>query len=440
MKRIDLWFIGLLLSVSGSAQTVLTAEQAVAELLQNNFEVRLAENSVELAGVNADKANVGLYPLIQMNGGINGDYGGARQSFQNGDQIEASANLQQTYNASVGLNYNLYQGGERQLELDRLFEEVDRMELQKQLTIETQMTELLTRYYQAAEAVEQYRLQEELVVFSEERLERAETNLEYGRGSSLDVTNAEVDLQRDKANLINARMMRDQSLRELLLFMGRTEAEVQIRVETEVDYSLVLSRQDLIAEAMKRNLQLSLVDADRALLSYDEQIVESQRKPTVSFNTEYGYRFQDFGQGGFFAQQRSNGLGAGINVAWDLYDGGRNKRQRQALEVQMQGNKLRRDQQELQLRSQLLNLYDNYQAALELNNVEKQSIEASKSAFERTREEYNLGRLGQIEFRQAQINLRNAQLAERQAAFNAKIMELQIAQLAGLLRDERYKY
>ena len=440
MKRIDLWLLGLFFTVSGTAQTVLTAEQAVAELLQNNFEVRLAENSVELAGVNANKANVGLYPVVQMSGGINGDYGGARQSFQNGDQIEASANLQQLYNASIGMNYNLYQGGERQLSLDRLFEEVDRMELQKQLTIETQMTELLTRFYQAAEAAAQYRLQEELVVFSEERLERVETNLEYGRGSSLDVTNAEVDLQRDKANLINARMMRDQRLRELLLFMGRTEEEVELQLDAEVEYGLVLGREDLLKEAMKRNLQLSLVDVDRALLSYEEQILEAQRKPTVSFNTDYGYTFQDFGQGAFFAQQRSNGVGAGINVSWNLYDGGRAKQQRQALEVQMQGNNLRKEQQELQIKSQLLNLYDNYQAALELNAVEKRSIEAAQEAFDRTREEYNLGRLGQIEFRQAQINLRNAQLAERQTAYNAKILELQIAQLAGLIRDERYYY
>jgi outer membrane protein TolC len=314
------------------------------------------------------------------------------------------------------------------------------MELQKQLTIETQMTELLTRYYQAAEATEQSRLQEELVGFSRERLERAETNMEYGRGSSLDVTNAQVDLRRDEANLINARMILDQRLRELLIFMGRTEAEVELQVETRVEYGLVLSRSDLIDEAMKRNLQLSLVDADRALLSYDEQILEAQRKPIVSFNTAYSYSFQDFGQGAFFAQQRSNGVGAGINVAWELYDGGRTKQQRQALEVQMQGNRLRKDQQQLQIRNQLLNLYDNYQAALELNEVEKQSIQASRAAFERTREEYNLGRLGQIEFRQAQVNLRNAQLAERQSAYNAKIIELQIMQLAGLIRDARYNY
>ncbi|MDX1683941.1 MAG: TolC family protein [Saprospiraceae bacterium] len=421
-----------------NAQTILTKEEAVARLLENNFNIQLSENAVNLAKVNADKANVGFYPVVQLNAGANGDYGSANQTFQDGREIQADANLTQVYNASVGVNYNIYQGGERKENLNRLFELVNISELQKQLTIESSIIELISTYYEAARALETVDLQEELLNLSRERLDRMNTSYDLGRSSSLDVSNAKVDYKRDEANLINARMVYDQAKRNLNQLMG-IEGDIDYDVETMVNYDLAVNIDALINSALERNVQLALLDGDKKVMEYDQKVLDAQRRPILGFNTDYSYSFQDFGEGAFFAQQSSNGLGAGLNLSWNIYDGGRIKNREAALRVQMEANRISRRQAETEISNRLQNLYYNYQTALELAQVEKENIEAAQLAFDKTRNEYQLGRLGQIEFRQAQINLLNAQVSESTSRYNAKVLEIQIMQLSGQLLDEDYE-
>lgn len=441
MMRISvLVCVAVLLWLPTRSQEILTREFAVAQLLNNNFNIQLAENDVDLASVNASKANAGFYPTIQLSGGASTDYGSANQKFQDGREIQADANLTQVYNGSVAVNYNLYQGGERRLNLQRLYQQVELAEVQKQVTIESQIVELMSVYYEAAQALEAMKLQRELTEFSKERLDRVLTNFEYGRSTRLDISNAEVDLRRDTANLINARMRYDQAKRNLLLAMGSTGGDLDFDVETEVSYNLALAPDQLVEEAIQRNSQLELIDQNGQLLNFEEDILSARQLPVLSFSSDYTYNFQDFGEGGFFAQQSSNGVGVGLGLSWNIYDGGRIKNQKQAIRVQKEGINIQRDQLETQIAFQIRNLYANYSTSLELVEVERESIRAAEQSFSRTRDEYQLGRLGQIEFRQSQINLLNAELAERTATYNAKIIEIQIMQLAGKILEEDYNY
>lgn len=442
MDHIKYILAGLLITVvwGVQSQNTLTKEEAIARFLDNNYSIRLADKSIDLAGVNASKANVGYHPTVTFSGGASADYGSSNQKFQDGSEIQADANLTQLYQGSVAFNYTIYQGGERRHNLDKLYQQVQAAELQKRITIEGGLVDLLMSYYEAAQSLERLRLQEELVSFSQERLDRVNTQFEYGRGSKLEVTNADVDLQRDRANLISAQMNYNQTKRNLYNIMGEEGVVDDIDVEVEVMYDLALSEEALINEAQQRNAELALLGLDRVLLEQDKKIVKARRLPTLGFSADYGYSFQDFGDAGFFAQQQSNGVGAGLNLSWNIYDGGRIKNQLQAIRVQEETNALQIEQRRLTLRNQLRNLYANYQTALELVEVESKSIAASDVAFQRTRDEYQLGRLGQIEFRQSQINLLNAQLAKTTAEYNAKLIEIQMMQLAGRLLDEGYAY
>ncbi len=423
-----------------STQEVMTKEKAVAIFLNNNFDIKLADNAVNLAVVNASKANVGFYPTVQVGGNASGDLGSSNQVFQDGREIQADANLTQVYGASLGINYNLYQGGERKYNLQKLLKSVDLMDTQKRLTIESELVNMLTIYYDAARALESYRVLEAMSNLSKERLERVQNNFEFGRGSKLDVLNAEVDFQRDEANKLNASVVYETSKRALINVLGAERSDVDFEVETVVRYSLALTADALVESAEQRNLQMSLLSQNRELLSYDLKILSARQKPIVSVNAGYDYGFQDFGDGGFFAQQSSNGVGAGLGVSWGLYDGGRIKNQKQAVRVQLEGNDLQVDQTKWMLRNQIYNLYDQYLNAKRLIDVEQSNVDASDLAFQRSREEYELGRIGQIEFRQAQINLLNAELGYQSSRYNAKVLEIQLMQLSGLLTADGYEY
>ena len=60
-------------------------------------------------------------------------------------------------------------------------------------------------------------------------------------------------------------------------------------------------------------------------------------------------------------------------------------------------------------------------------------METGTYNFERSEAQYRLGSITAIEFRQAQINLRNAQIQRAAAKYQAKLAELRLIQLSGQL-------
>ena len=62
----------------------------------------------------------------------------------------------------------------------------------------------------------------------------------------------------------------------------------------------------------------------------------------------------------------------------------------------------------------------------------------SENNFERTKEQFKIGQVNSIEFRQAQLNLLNAELSRNQAKYDAKLAELQLLQLSGELLNVQF--
>jgi outer membrane protein TolC len=65
--------------------------------------------------------------------------------------------------------------------------------------------------------------------------------------------------------------------------------------------------------------------------------------------------------------------------------------------------------------------------------VQESNIKTSQNNFERTQEKFKIGQATSIEFRQAQLNLRNIELSRNRAKYEAKLAELTVLQLSGEL-------
>ncbi|MFT4761886.1 MAG: outer membrane protein, partial [Saprospiraceae bacterium] len=60
-------------------------------------------------------------------------------------------------------------------------------------------------------------------------------------------------------------------------------------------------------------------------------------------------------------------------------------------------------------------------------------VETNRENFERTKEEQKIGQISSIEYRQAQLNLLNAETNLNTARFAAKVIEMELLQLSGQL-------
>jgi outer membrane protein TolC len=86
----------------------------------------------------------------------------------------------------------------------------------------------------------------------------------------------------------------------------------------------------------------------------------------------------------------------------------------------------------------MLNAWEVYQNNLFIVNAEQTNLATNERNFERSEELFKLGQLTSLQFRQAQVNLLNAQTNLNKATYEAKIAELVLLQLSGNLLNTNF--
>src|SRR5690554_4940005 len=187
------------------AQEILLKEQAVQLTLENNFDIKVASNFLQIAENNAQILNSGFLPILT--GIVGAEYSNQNQeaSFQDGDVRTIRGAETDRYNASVNLDYIIFDGLGRRYTYKSLKEQRNLSELEVRETIEITMLQLFTVYYEVARLTENVSVLEETLKNTKDRLRRAEYQFEYGQTSRLEVLNAQVDITTDSVNLMNAR-------------------------------------------------------------------------------------------------------------------------------------------------------------------------------------------------------------------------------------------
>jgi len=429
MKNIITGII-LIFGASLNAQNLLTLEQAKEITLANNYGIQIAKNNVAVAENLTDKSVNGYLPTVAANGGLNGNLGGSNQRFSNGMEATTSNAFTWGGNAAVGANYTLFDK-RRDLTLDQLKASLNLSNLQLRQTIEQNLLQVYNNYFQVAQLAENVDVLRQAIDISKERLRRAEYLLEYGQGTGLNVLNAEVDIQRDSVNLLNAKMNLDNAKRNLNVAMGRATTE-NFKVETNTAVAENLTLESLIEQSKNDNVALQINRQNLAVNEMSLNIIDAEKKPTVSAGASYGFNYTDNPSGAFFDTNRSQGLNADVGVNWTIFDGSRKIRKQNAV-INLSNQKLQIDQLQQQLERDIINAWSNYENALFILKVEESAVKTNQENFKRTEEQVKNGRLTSIEFRQAQLNLLNAQTSLNNARFDAKLREIQLLQLVGRL-------
>lgn len=430
MKNSLVGFFLLFACFATSAQSVLTLEDAKLLTLENNFGIKIAENNVQLAENQTDKSVNGYLPTVSASGGVNGNFGGSTQQFSNGSENRTASALNWGVNASVRADYTLLDK-RRDLGLEQLKENLKLSNLELTQSIEQNLLQVYVSYYQLALQKENVEVLTESIEISKERLRRAQSQLEFGQGSGLDVLNAEVDIKRDSVNLLNALLGVENEKRNLNFAMGR-DATINFDViaSTEIDVNLNLD--ELVASAKEDNIALQINRQALSANAMDLDIIEAETKPTLSAGASYDFNFSDNATGSFIDQSNSRGLSGNVTLAWTLYDGSRDIRKQNAA-LGLTNLKLQAELVEQQLERDIINAWAAYQNSIFILEVEESAVATNRENFTRTEEQVKFGRLTSLEFRQAQLNLLNAQTSVNNARLNAKLAEIQLLALVGKL-------
>ncbi|MFD0992461.1 TolC family protein [Tenacibaculum geojense] len=246
MKRINI-IVNLLMLVGSftiSAQSILTKKEALAITLENNYGIKVATNNAAIAENNTDILNSGYLPSVTATAGAN--YRNENQTITRQDNTSTSINnaVTKSYNASLGLNYTIFDGLGRKYNYQQLKERYNLSELQARETIENVYVQLFTTYFQIARLSENTKNLQEALLISKQRFERAKYQYEYGQSTKLDMLNAQVDVNNDSISYINSKQDFINAKRSLNVILG-VNKEVTYEVETAVTFNNLLDFNEL---------------------------------------------------------------------------------------------------------------------------------------------------------------------------------------------------
>ena len=431
IKKI-IYILLVLPAIQVDAQNILTKKQALEIALENNYGVKIASNNVEIAKNNSSVYNTGYLPTVISSAGAN--YNNSNQEIERQDGTTTTVNGAETksFNASIGLNYTIFDGLGRKYNYKQLKETYNLTELQARETIENMYLQLFSVYFQIARLSENTNNLNEALKISKQRLERAQYQYEYGQSTKLELLNAEVDVNNDSINFINSKQEYFNVKRDLNIVLG-SQQDLSYEVETDVDFISLITFEELFNKAIDNNVLLKQFEKNIAISEFNLKLNKSGYLPTAGLTTSYGWNKSINPPTSFLAGSNSTGLNAGINLSWNLFDGGSTKTRVANAKIALENQQILKEQQLEILKNNLNNIYDSYQNALFVLQAQEKNVLTNQNNFERTQERYKLGQITSIEFRQAQINLLNSKTAYSNSKFDAKLLELELLQLSGEL-------
>lgn len=419
------------------AQEVLTKEEAVALALENNYGVKIAKNAVSVAENNKSILNTEFLPTVSSSAGATYNLDNTEAEFSDGSTTVLNGAESSNYNASVSLDYTIFDGLGRRYNYKRLKEQYRLSELQARETIENTIIQLFSVYYNVAQLTDNLNTLEETLNITKDRLTRAEYQFEYGQNTKLEVLNAEVDINNDSINIINIKQDIKNAKRDLKLVLGKTYT-TDYDVETEVEFTLQFQKDSLYQKAKSRNVALLQTESNIAISTLDINSGKSAYLPTIGLTGTYGWNKNNNNAASFVSVSTNTGLSGGLNLSWDLFDGGSTITTVRNARVNLETQKLEKENILLSIERDFNNAWDNYLNKLEIYSIQEKNIRTAENNFERTHEKFKLGQVNSIEFRQAQLNLLNAELSRNEAKFAAKLSELEILQISGELLNVQF--
>ncbi|MEX0719677.1 MAG: TolC family protein [Balneolaceae bacterium] len=415
----------------GYSQSTLDLDEAVKTGLEKNFSIRVAENEAQISANNNTLGNAGFLPVISADGSINQ---------RNEDNLVRYADLPDrddenaittVYNYGINAGWRIFDGLTMFATLDRLSTEEKISEEEAQFRVELVLADIVTTYFQIAGQQKAYEVLLNTVEISQERINIAETKRQIGSGSEYELLQARADFNADRAALIRAGTIMNRS-KYLLKRLMADSANVEYEVESGINLSEDLDLNMLIESAFEQNRELNIARLNANVATAEIREITGEWFPQIDVAGGYGYSRVE-ASSGFSEFSETAGLSYGITARVNLFDGFNKSRRKQNAEIALKNEQLRSEELQLQITSQIREIYVQYSDALSLIELEEENLQITQQSVEIALERFQLGTINSVEFREAQQNLLSAENRLIEAQIDAKSTETELLRLSGRL-------
>ena len=417
------------------AQKIMSAEEAIAALLKNNFDIELLRNDSASFALDKSYAKAAFLPKLNASTGLLFNNNDQLQKFTDGTKRERNGVRANNLAGSVQLSWTLFDGYKMFATKEKLNEFVTLGELAIKKQMVTSVAALLTKYYNIVHQKQQLKAIEEQMSINEERVKLADKKLGVGLGAKPELLQAKVDLNAQKSARIKQHALIAQ-LKEQLNLLINISSNSNYDVIDSIPINNHILLQDMIngLEKSSPSLLIAKKNIDISQLVLKEKTAE--RYPVVAFNSAYNYsRTDNKAVVNPFTPlfSRNNGFNYGLGVSIPILNGYNIKRQIQQSRLDIDYLKIAYQSQEATIHSGINIAFKEYIMQQQALALEEDNIILAKENLLISLERFRLGVSTYLELRETQKSLEDAYTRLLDARYNTKLAEIDLMRLNGNL-------
>jgi outer membrane protein TolC len=432
MKLLPVYFLCVLFICDffqSQAQELMTLDDAITIGLKNNYNILMAKNQEEAAAVDYHYAFGAFLPVLSGTASKTWSTESVSQKYSNGNKVERNGAKSSQTSLSANLNWTLFDGLKVFATKDKLkaIEEAGTLTVKNQVV--TTIAQIIQSYYNIVQQKEQLASIAEQMSISEERVKIAGNEFNSGLGSKIDLLQAQVDLNSQKASYLQQQTLIEESKASLnRLIAVPVDNDYLVTDSIPVDTTLNYASIKQAALADNPGLLLARKNIDISQLALKE--IQRSRLPTVSFNSSYAFNSTN-SEAGFFLLNQNRGLNYGFSASIPVFQGFLHNQQAKNAQLNIAYNQLSLRNQQSLVSEELRNAYKSYEYYIKAIRLAEENLTVAEENVKVNLAAFQQGQVSSLEVKQAQQSLAEARFTLISAQYNAKLAETNLLMLKG---------
>jgi outer membrane protein len=428
MRFLLILVVGLF-AITSQAQETYTIDSYIAEMLQKDFGITMMRNEVKIAGNENNVGAAGYLPTVGIFADQNWTDNNTRQEFFSGQLNESKSAKNTSTNAGIRLDWTFFDGF-------RMFATDKKLNVLEDISTLSLTAEMEMKIYQASvmfyTLVQQKKLNktyEQAIELSKARYGLMKTKLDFGAATEIQMIQARLDLTADSAVLLSNLRDIENLKADMNRFLAK-KSDTPLDVQGDISFVESASYESSLEAAKQQSSNLLIAKANIAVRDLERKEYQSYYYPQVGLYGQYAFASSK-NQIGILNSSRAYGTGVGLTLQWNILN-------KMSTYTSLKNNKLQSENAELQVKneefiieSELRKTYNDLEWTRRNLNLEQQNIQETELTFQIAQNAFESGSITNLELREVQFSIVQAQSRYLQAQLTFKTAELNVALTIG---------
>jgi len=317
-------------------------------------------------------------------------------------------------------------------------------EYQSRNAIENSLIGILRAYYNVVQQKQLLEVSKNSLEISRLRMEKQQVRKDLGSSSSTDFLNARVSFNNDRSSYLKQELQLLIVKKDLNLALGRNP-EIKFDVNDQIQVNKIeLSFDDLLELSRTNNKALLISEQNKIIADKNLSLSKSAYSPKLALNANYGYTNSYTDRLGVVTgsgtrsdiESKSLDKSVGLTLNLNLFNGFRDKINYQNAWLEAKNQEHNYNKSLNQLNGLTHEKYTSLNKQVEITKLEEENVIAAQQNLQLLQDLFQVGAASSLEFRDAQVNLARSQANLIAAKFQAKLLQLELDQLTGMLSIE----